>query len=317
MQSHDSQAPGNASPNHVPVLYTEVLQSLAPQPGESVLDVTLGLAGHAQGFLTATGPDGRLIGLDADATNLAVATERLKPFGKRVTLHNRNFRDLEQLLPLEADIVLADLGVSSPHLDNPERGFTFRTTAPLDMRYDRNGGETAADFLRSSSEETIAEVLREFGEIPRSRALARALSIYFRSEANAGKAWTTADVVSCVEAIFTYKAPRVLPQVFQALRIAVNDELGALQSLLHLLPRILRPGGRCGIISYHSLEDRMVKHTFRSLSTPVLDQRTGQIAEAAPWELLTRKAVGPSAGELAANPRSRSARFRAIRRTRP
>ena len=159
----------------------------------------------------------------------------------------------------------------------------------------------------------MTDVLREFEEIPRSRQLARELLRHFRSEPRHLSDWKTDDVVRCVEKVFTYRAPKVLPQVFQALRIAVNDELGALRSLLDALPQILKPGGRAGIISYHSLEDRMVKQTFRAWCTPELDATTGQIAKAAAWEPLTRKAVTPSAAELEANPRSRSAKFRAIR----
>lgn len=299
---------------HVPVLAEEVMTFLAPTTGETVLDCTLGLGGHATTFLNATAPDGTLIGLDADSLNLREARKRLESYGDRVQLCCMNFRDAATILKQPVDIVFADLGLSSPHLDDPERGFTCRTNAPLDMRYDRSSGESAAEFLLSSSVEQITKVLREFGEIQRSHQLAKALHLHFHSETRSLTGWKTDDVVKCVEKIFTYRAPKVLPQVFQALRIAVNDELGAVASLLDALPTLLNPGGRVGIISYHSLEDRLVKHAFRSLSTPELDERTGRVSQAAAWDLVTRKAVIPSAQELEDNPRSRSAKFRVLRR---
>ncbi len=299
---------------HVSVLHTEVLALLAPRPGETVLDCTLGLGGHATTFLNVTAPDGLLIGLDADSVNLTEARKRLQPYGSRLETHCMNFRDALTVLTHPVDIVFADLGLSSPHLDDPERGFTFRTNAPLDMRYDRSTGESAAELLLSSSVEQITKVLREFGEIQRSHQLAKELHLHFHSDTRSLSDWKTDDVVQCVEKVFTYRAPKVLPQVFQALRIAVNDELGAVTSLLDTLPRLLNPGGRVGIISYHSLEDRLVKHAFRTLSTPEIDERTGQVSTAASWELVTRKAVTPSAQELEGNPRSRSAKFRVLRR---
>lgn len=298
---------------HISVLETDVLRVLAPRPGEVVLDCTLGLGGHARAFLEATSPDGRLIGIDADRDNLERAQKNLAAFSERVECHNRNFREVGSLSGLPADIVFADLGLSSPHIDDPERGFTFRALGPLDLRYDRGSGQSAGELLQSAPEERITEILHDFGELPRSRSLAKALHFHFQIGKDPAAGWKTQDVVACVEKIFTYRTPRVLPQVFQALRIAVNDELGSLQSLLDSLPRILKPGGRIGIISYHSLEDRMVKHAFRSLATPEIDERTGQISRHSPWEMLTRKAVAPSSEEISRNPRSRSARFRAIR----
>ncbi len=282
-----------------------------PQTGETVLDATLGLAGHASAFLAATAPTGILIGLDADIHNLSLSRERLKEYGGRVQLHHLNFRDIATLLPQQVDILFADLGVSSPHFDDPTRGFTFRSTAPLDMRYDRSSGQTAEVFLKTASEDQIADVLYQFGDMHQTRRLAHALHMRFQA---ANTAFTTDDVVQCVQTVFGFRAPSILPQVFQALRIQVNDELGALQSLLAVIPHILHPGGRCGIISYHSLEDRLVKQTFRTLSTADRDPFTGADRTAAPYELLTRKALTPSEAEIAANPRARSAKFRAIAR---
>lgn len=300
---------------HIPILHKDVQRILAPRPGETALDCTLGLGGHAEAFLDAVSPDGRLIGMDADLENLEVARRHLESYGNRVELHHCNFREVAKIPGMPVNIVFADLGLSSPHVDAPERGFSFRSSGPLDLRYDRSSGQSAAKLLVSSSEEEIAEILREFGELQRSRMLARELVTHFGSEQRSLPEWKTNDVVRCVEKVFGFRTPRVLPQVFQALRIAVNDELGALRSLLDALPDILAPGGRCGIISYHSLEDRLVKDAFRAISTPGKDARTGQDIGSAEWTLLTRKPVVPSPQETAENPRSRSAKFRAIRRT--
>ncbi len=287
-----------------------MLTFLQPVSGERVLDVTLGLGGHASAFADAVGPAGKLIALDADESNIALARTVLEAYADRVTIYHRNFSQIAGLLPLQVDVLFADLGVSSPHLDDPERGFTFRADAPLDMRYDRTCGKTAADFLRDAETGDIADVLRRYGEVAMPGRLARALHERFSGDGPR----TTAEAKAAVESAVGYRAPSILPQVFQALRIKVNDELGALEALLAAVPDLMAPGGRCGIISYHSLEDRLVKHAFRALTTPVKDQTTGQIAVAAPFELLTRKAVVPSDDEIATNPRARSAKFRAIRR---
>ncbi len=288
-----------------------MLAYLHPAPGETVLDATLGLGGHASVFAEAVGPKGKLIALDADESNIALARETLKPYVDRVAIYHRNFSGITGLLPLTVDVLFADLGVSSPHLDDPERGFTFRADAPLDMRYDRTRGKTAADFLREAEFGEIADVLRRYGEVAMPGRLANALHERFSGDGPQ----TTAEAKAAVESVVGYRAPSILPQVFQALRIRVNDELGALEALLAAIPELMAPGGRCGIISYHSLEDRLVKHAFRALTTPVKDETTGQIAAAAPFELLTRKAVVPSDEEIAVNPRARSAKFRVIRRT--
>lgn len=310
-----------SEPRHIPVLHADdpeqstVLRLLQPKTGETVLDATLGLGGHAAAFLEATSPGGTLIGVDADADNLALATERLRPWAERVRTIHCNFGELVGIPALQADIVFADLGVSSVHLDDPTRGFTFRAVAPLDLRYDRSHGDTAAAFLCSASENEIARALREYGEIPQSRRLATLLHESFQpADGPSLLQGTTEDVRRCAEQAFGYRAARFLPQVFQALRIQVNDELGALRRLLDLLPSILRPGGRCGIISYHSLEDRMVKHAFRALSTAEKDPRTGAVSREAPFELRTRKSIVPSSEEIARNPRARSARFRVLAR---
>jgi 16S rRNA (cytosine1402-N4)-methyltransferase len=277
---------------------------LRPVPGDRVLDCTLGLGGHSGAFLEAIGPTGSLVGLDADSDNLALAKERLAPYGNRADLRHLNFRHVATLTA-SFDIILADLGLSSPHLDDGERGFSFRADAPLDMRFDRTTGETAAQFLATREEAEIADTLWKYGEIRESRRLAR-----FIKEVPPD---TTTALAHRIERALGYNGRELLPRVFQALRIAVNDEMGALESLLAAIPALLAPGGRAGIISFHSLEDRLVKQAFRALTTPEKDPVTGRVSVPARFELLTRKALVPDGDELAENPRSRSAKFRAIR----
>ncbi len=305
----DSQQMGS-TPRHVPVLETTVLRILAPKSDESVLDCTLGLAGHASALLEATYPSGTLIGLDADTQNLDAARERLSPYGDRVRLLHANFRDVATLGLEPVDIVFADLGVSSPHFDDPERGFSFRTDGPLDLRYDRTSGRTAAELIEESDEDDLVTLIHDYGEVHQHvRPLAKRL---------AGKRIdTTFALKTVVEEVFRYRAPSVLPRIFQALRIAVNDELGALESLLAAVPNLLKPGGRAGILSYHSLEDRLTKHAFKALVEPTKDPLTGRAVDEPAFALLTKNALVPEDDEVTRNPRSRSVKFRAIRRIRP
>lgn len=292
---------------HIPVLEDTVLSLLAPQSGETVLDVTLGLAGHATRFLEATAPTGRLYGLDADVKNLAFATQKLSVFGDRVKLHHLNFGQIQELILPPLDILFADLGLSSPHVDDPERGFTFRADSPLDLRFDQSVGLSASEFLERSTEDDIAQIMRDFGELYQpARRIGKEL---------AGKTFrTSTELRAVIEAVFTFKAKSMLPQIFQALRMAVNNELGVLQTLLETGPTLLSTGGRMGVISFHSLEDRMVKQAFRALITPEKDPITGKISKEASFELVTPKAVVPDAAEITANPRARSVKFRILRR---
>lgn len=292
---------------HIPVLEETVLDLLKPASGDTVLDVTLGLAGHAMRFLEKTAPDGHFYGLDADAVNLAFARERLTGFGDRVTLIHSNFGELPHLDLPPVAILFADLGLSSPHVDDPERGFTFRSEAPLDLRFDRTSGLSAADFIRNASDDDIAQIMRDFGELfQQARRIGKEL---------AGHTFhTTLELREVIERVFTFKAKSILPQIFQALRMAVNDELGVLQTLLETGPFLLAPGGRMGVISFHSLEDRMVKHAFRALATPIKDEITGKVSVPASFELGTAKAIVPTPEEIAINPRARSVKFRILRR---
>ena len=293
-------------PRHISVLLEETMDVLRPGPGDNILDCTVGLGGHAAAFLERTAPDGAFTGIDADGENLERARIRLAPSGGRVALRHGNFRDLSAFEPGSFDIVFADLGLSSPHVDDAGRGFSFRSEALLDLRYDRSSGYPAASFLAWCREEDVEEALRLYGEIRGSLRLAAAIK-------RAAPA-TTSALRKTVESALGFRARKILPQVFQALRIAVNDEMNALNGLLNGAIALLRPGGRMGIIAYHSLEDRMVKQFFRDITTPPKDPVTGADSAPAAFELCTKKAVMPTDREVAANPRSRSARLRAIRK---
>lgn len=281
---------------HTPVLLTEVLQLAAPTPGGAVLDGTLGLGGHAEALLCAVGPTGSFIGLDTDQRNLALAAERLAPFASQLLLKNLNFRKLSEVAePESLDIVLLDLGISSLHLDAAERGFAFRLAGPLDMRLDATRGETAAQLLHRASVPELTQIFRDYGEIRASLPLAQAIKTHLRT----GRLDTT---IQLAELVTEVVSGRVLAQVFQALRIAVNDELGALKEALPAALSALRSGGRLVVISFHSLEDRLVKNIFR-------DWKKAGIAE-----LLTKKPITPTETEIEQNPRARSALLRALRK---
>lgn len=303
---------------HIPVLHSEVLDLLNPQKGETVIDVTLGLGGHAKAFLEAIGKSGKLFGVDADEKNLEEAAKALNvEKGAKVELIHGNFKEYvrdastpssaaatdsaqhDVLLPT-CDILFADLGLSSPHIDDPARGFTYREDSPLDCRYDQSQGVSASALLMQSSEEELIRIFKEFGELKVAHPLVRAI-VEARDKKSLSQ---TSDLVLIVDEVFTFKAKKLLPQIFQALRIAVNDEIGALESLLEYGPTLLNDGGRMGVISYHSLEDRLVKQRFGSLSA----------GTRASYQLLTKKAVQPTLEEIEQNPRARSARFRCIKK---
>ncbi|MBI3336579.1 16S rRNA (cytosine(1402)-N(4))-methyltransferase RsmH [Candidatus Peregrinibacteria bacterium] len=277
---------------HIPVLLKEVVDILNPRVGDHVLDCTVGLGGHAKAFLENIGSKGFLVGIDADGENLKMARENLKE-DKNVKLVQGNFRVMVSSTHDTFDIIFADLGLSSPHIDDPTRGFTYREDGPLDLRFDQTKGLSGAQLIAQISEKELADVLWQYGEIKSSRRLACAIK-----EQNVQ---STLGLKKCAEDIVGRFARKLLPQIFQALRIAVNDELGSLNILLQQGPSLLNSGGRMGIISYHSLEDRMVKQSFRAL-----DPST--------YQILTKKPICPSEEEVKNNPRSRSAKFRVIQR---
>lgn len=307
---------------HIPVLQSTVLDLLDPKEGETVLDVTVGLGGHAGAFLDRIGPRGKLIGIDADEENVRIANEEMRQYANVQMIH-ANFRELPSLNLPHCDILFADLGLSSPHLDDPSRGFSFRGKGPLDCRFDRTKGKTAAELLAESREEVLYRIFHDYGELRGAKKLAAHILNVRRKQ----PVCSTHDLVKVVEEVYGWRAKGLMAQVFQALRIAVNDELEALEALLLHGPALLRPGGRMGIVSYHSLEDRMVKQRFRELTAvtkhPVTSAPLVNGVGLAPrssfgsgvgFQLLTKKALKPTLQEIEANPRARSARFRAIRK---
>ncbi|MEQ1849075.1 MAG: 16S rRNA (cytosine(1402)-N(4))-methyltransferase RsmH [Candidatus Peribacteraceae bacterium] len=296
---------------HTPVLLDSVLEVLNPRPGDRILDATLGLGGHASALLKRAGPKGVLVALDADERNIALAEPHLRK--KNVTLVHANFGNIPRCLPdseTQFDVILADLGISSVHLDDPERGFTFRADAPLDMRLDPSQVMTAAKIIKHYSDDGLMRLFREEGELSRPDILVRCI----RKIEKEKPLERSLDLNAAVESAYGYKAPRVLPQVYQALRMAVNREREMLAQFVEATPHLLAPGGRLGIISFHSLEDRIVKQAFRSLTLPTKDELTGQITREADYETITKKPIVPSDKEIRDNPRSRSAKFRALRR---
>jgi 16S rRNA (cytosine1402-N4)-methyltransferase len=294
-------------PCHVAVLPAEVLHYLDPRPGQTIVDATVGTGGHALLLAQRVGPDGQLIGLDQDPAMLEYAERRLR--GLPILLRQRNFEDLPEVLRElgvpAVDAVLADLGFCSDQLADPERGLSFQLDGPLDMRLDPTRGEPASALLRRLPERELADLFWRFGEERFSRRVARRI-VQAREKAPITTTGELADLVrSCVprqRAARGYRHPiDPATRVFQGLRIAVNDELGALQRLLEALPDCVRPGGRMAIISFHSLEDRLVKQAFR--------KSPGLFTE------LTRKPVQASEDEVRSNPRARSAKLRAAVRT--
>jgi 16S rRNA (cytosine1402-N4)-methyltransferase len=287
------------SPRHVAVLPREVVELLAPAPGQVFVDATVGAGGHSRLLAERLGPTGRLIGLDQDADMLELARPRLA--GLPVTLVHSNFdrlpRVLRELAVETVDGILADLGVCSDQLDQAARGLSFQQPGPLDMRLDARQGETAADLLRRLNERDLADLIWTYGEERFSRRIARKI-VETRKRAPLE---TTEQLAALVRQCVPRARGRGHPidpatRVFQALRIAVNDELAALERLLEALPRCLRPGGRAAVISFHSLEDRRVKQTFRNRAV---------------WQELTRKPVQAGEEEVRQNPRARSAKLRA------
>jgi 16S rRNA (cytosine1402-N4)-methyltransferase len=302
----DHTGRSSAGEAHVSVLLEEVLEALRPRGGMGfrALDATVGAGGHSLGLLERSAPDGSLVGLDADSDALALARQRLAPFGDRAQLFNRNFRDLDQLELEPFDAIVMDLGLSSMQLDSSGRGFSFRGDEPLDMRFFVAGpgstGDTAADLLNSLDESELERILRDYGEEPRARRVARSI-VARRQRAPFER---TGDLVAAVTAALGPARGRIHPatRTFQAVRIAVNDELAALEAGLDAAPKLLAVGGRIAVISFHSLEDRMVKWRFRAWADE------GWLA------IVTRKPMVPSEAERRSNSRARSAKLRVAER---
>ncbi|MAP41471.1 MAG: 16S rRNA (cytosine(1402)-N(4))-methyltransferase [Woeseiaceae bacterium] len=290
---------------HQAVLTAEVLTFLAPQRGGLFVDCTVGLGGHARVLLEHGAS--RVIGLDRDREALSQAHTALSAWAEHVELHHANYKDVDAVLNTSqissVDGVLADLGVSSLHLDGEGRGFSFRRDEPLDMRMDQSAGQTAADLIRNTSEQTLADIIFKYGEERQSRRIARAIVEARRTS----PVTSTGDLASIVRRSLRRRGyTRIDPatRTFQAIRIWVNQELEGLEAALEAMCRRLRTGARLVVISFHSLEDRIVKHTFRAL------ERGGEVA----IRVLTKRPVIPQDEEVERNPRARSAKLRVAER---
>jgi len=308
---------------HESVLAADTVEALAPRDHGIYVDGTLGGAGHAAELLGRV-TSASLIGIDRDPAALTASREVLAPFGDRARLVHGEYGDLARILAklgvAQVDGILLDLGVSSPQLDLPERGFSFTRPGPLDMRMDPTSGQTALELIRHTFVDDLADVLFTLGEERHAKKIARLI----KEALDADRLHTTVDLANVVaKAIpsIEQRKSKIHPatRTFQALRIAVNAELDQLEHFLAGFPDLLAPGGRCAIISFHSLEDRLVKHRFRDLAwtsslPPALAERTGERTSPV-CELVTRKAVVASEDEIARNPRARSARLRVCERT--
>ena len=299
---------------HVSVLLKETLQALAIRPGGLYVDGTCGGGGHAAGILDASSPEGRLLALDADPAALARARERLEPFGARVTLIHCSFAELGRVARkhgFEAvDGILLDLGLSSDQLADLARGFSFGS-AGLDMRFDSTQGQPASSLVNELDADELADLLYRYGEERASRRIARAMVAARPIES----AQQLADVIA--KAVGRRGRLHPATQTFQALRMAVNDELGVLETVLPQCVELLKPGGRLAIITFHSLEDRIVKNFYRTESRDCIcppEQPICICGHRARVKLLANKPVEPSSAEVADNPRARSAKLRAIER---
>lgn len=303
---------------HIPVLYHQVLAGLRIRPGGLYIDATFGAGGHATGILEASAPDGRLLGIDADPEAIAYAKQAMAAFADRLILQTGNFRDMKALATTlgfeQVDGVLMDLGLSSRQLADPDRGFAFLHDGPLDMRLDPSRGRIAADLVNHLPEAELADLIWRYGEERRSRRIARAI-VAARPVITTGQ---LADLVS--RALGRREKIHPATRTFQALRIAVNDELAALGQALPLARDLLRPGGRLAVISFHSLEDRLTKNFFRQESRDCICPPEALICTCqhrASLRIINRKPLRPQPDEVARNPRSRSARLRIAERTDP
>jgi 16S rRNA (cytosine1402-N4)-methyltransferase len=307
---------------HLPVMPDQVMQTLAPAPGSLQIDATVGGGGHTERILEAASPDGRLLGLDADPAAIARVAERLARFGDRLVLRQANFRELAEVAPdagfSAVDGALFDLGLSSFQLADRERGFGFRAGGPLDMRFDAGRGVPAAELLATLDADELAALFRRYGEEPAAWRIAKAI-VEARKTAPVETAEELAALVERVAPGNPRQKRRIHPatRVFQALRIAVNEELDALGEGLAAAVDLLRPGGRLVVLSYHSLEDRIVKRFLQA------ERRGCTCPPEAPvcvcgkqprLRLVTRPSLTPTDDELQANPRARSARLRAAER---
>lgn len=302
---------------HKPVLYDETIAALRVKAGGIFVDCTVGGGGHSAGLLALSGPNGIVVGIDRDSEAIQAATEALRRYGSRFLPVHGNYRHLDDIL-FDLDIAavdgfLFDLGVSSPQLDVPERGFSYQHDAPLDMRMDSTQKTTAYHLVNGLTEHELADIIRRYGEERWAERIARFI-VERRKEEPIG---TTGQLVETIKAAIPVRARRSGPhparRTFQALRIAVNDELGALEEAINKAVHFLQPGGRIAIISFHSLEDRIVKQTFHALQrgcTCPPDFPVCTCGKKPQVRVITRRPITPGEIELRDNPRARSAKLR-------
>ncbi|MFA6587628.1 MAG: 16S rRNA (cytosine(1402)-N(4))-methyltransferase RsmH [Patescibacteria group bacterium] len=318
----------STNPKHIPVLLEEVIELSQPKNGENVIDCTLGLGGYAEKFLEAIKPNGRLLGLDRDGKAIGLVKTKFEKFNDRLILRQGNFGNLKNLIKdfPQPEIIVADLGLSSFELDDKNRGFAFQKLGPLDMRMDQTSGKTAADLLNTLPTKELEKILREYGEEPKAELIARGIC-----EKRKVKPFvTTKDLTELIDEVYRklLHAPpnrklwfkrqlHPATQTFQALRIAVNDEISELEKFLPQAFEILRPKGRLAVVSFHSLEDRLVKRFFQekakkcSCPPEQLQCTCDRIPEGL---LISKKPIQPSLQEINFNPRARSAKLRAIKK---
>ena len=285
---------------HIPVMSAQVLEYLNLQPGGLYIDGTIGAGGHAAQILSKLSNKGKLIGIDRDAEALEICYERFSAFADQISLHHSSYHNLSKIMgingPARANGILLDLGISSLQINSEDRGFSFQSNALADMRFDQTKGQTAKDLIRKSSEKELADIIYQFGEERKSRRISNSIK----------KIKNLSTTMDLKEAIRKSTPPhhrnKTHARVFQAIRIAVNDEIDKLKSFLKIFLDYLEIGGRLVVISYHSIEDRIVKHSFRQLNNE------------SKVELLTKKPLTPSKGEIKLNKRSRSAKMRALER---
>ena len=313
-----SGSPGDQFP-HQPVLYHEVLDALAPVSGNDYIDGTVGAGGHAEGILRASSPRGRLLGLDLDPEALAIAHQRLFSYQERIILRQASYLQTPQVLEdicwQQVHGIVLDLGISSMQIDRPERGFSFMEDGPLDMRFDQNKGLTAADLINDLSEQALAKILREYGEERYAWRIARAIRA-------AKPIQTTQALAAVVKKAVPHYSAAIHPatRTFQALRIATNQELQTIAESLPLLMGCLAPQGRIAVISFHSLEDRIVKSFFKTESKDCIcppEKPICSCGHKASLKVLTKKPVRPGDEEIQKNPRARSARLRVAEKIMP
>jgi 16S rRNA (cytosine1402-N4)-methyltransferase len=299
---------------HKPVLYQEIIHALQPRNGGRYVDGTLGAGGHARGILEACAPDGHLLGLDVDSNALAIARETLAPYENRIHLVQASHITLsEQLQKLQwnsIDGMVLDLGASSMQFDNPERGFSFMQDGPLDMRFGINANMTAEEIINSFDEKELADIIFKYGEDRDAKKIAKAIVMNRPLH-------TTGQLVAVIEKASPRRGDKTHPatQTFQALRIVVNDELATVEKTLPQAISSLKSGGRCAVISFHSLEDRIVKDYFREQSKELVNPPYEKIYEQerkAVVKLINKKPITPTEEEMKENPRARSAKLRIV-----